>query len=164
MLVEDPSPLMPPQDTHVFLVEAKRSPLKNLHCDFLAYQDLRPQWGCFGYGGWMGGDSQPSYYEDNDYYKSKGDLHHAGEGVVVPAGTYFRIVDVAKSSYVADGSDIQSFEDLETGTRLVLECLDPRDENKRLRFVYWSHNETARKNFGKVTNQMVMLAIAATGL
>jgi hypothetical protein len=44
-------------------------------------------------------------------------------------------------------------------------CLDPRDSDKTLSFGYWHgvQNDQSRK-FDKVDNDMLALAIAATGL
>lgn len=147
------------QDTHVFLVQAKSSPLKSASLLREQHSDLTCCWG-------MNGSYSPGVYlEENDYYRSKVDLHHKETGQTIPAGSYFVLADVVDSSYVSEGSSIDpDFPESFAGKRVGMETLDPRDSTQRITFTYWSHDEPARSRFEKVTNQMVLIAIAATGL
>ena len=160
----EPSPLMVPdsdQDTHVFYVEAKPRKLKML-TQFDAYNDdLRPFWGC---------SPQKVFdpvviVEENDYYRSKAVLWNEDGDVELPKGTAFRLTGKEESRYVSDGSELEGFEGtFDTGVKVVMEALDPRDPDRRLQFRYWSTDQAARKRFKKITNQMEIVAIAATGL
>lgn len=160
MTPEKASPLMDAQDTHVFYVQAQSRQLRGVyppHSD-----DLRPQWGCFG-GGYGGGPGV--VVEEFDYFRSKIDRVHHETKRFIPAGSYYKLVDVEKSNYVATNESIQYFNDLATGKRVVMETLDPCDPDKRLTFKFWSHDEPSRESFEPThRDEMTIIAIAATGL
>lgn len=149
--------MMPEQDTHVFHVQAQVMKLKGVDLIHKAEQDLTC---CF-----LGDRGGPGVIlEELDYHRSKIDRVHHETKQEIPAGSYYILVDVEGSNYVATKENIQHFADLATGKKVVMETLDPRDSNKRLQFRFWSHDEPARDSFEQITNQMEKIAIAATGL
>ena len=111
--------------------------------------DLRCQW----YGGpaaprWDGA----GYYTSTTSWTIKA---KDGTEVSVPAGTHFFIE-------LEEGKKIDG---IEVGDYAELTCIDPRNPEQLLSFGYWHavHDDHSRK-FTKVENEMVALAIAATGL
>jgi hypothetical protein len=106
---------------------------------------------------WYGGPSSPEW-AGGGYYLSKEPLaikDEDGEQVVVPAGSHFVIG-------LEEGKEIGG---VAVGDYAHLICLDPRDDNKTLSFGYWhAIQDDQSTKFTKIENEMIVLAIAATGL
>ncbi len=128
--------------TEVVYVQAKARKLKLLMLDY--DDDLRCQW----YGKPGGPD-----WDGEGYYISK--VACAIDGVSIPSGSPF-IVSLEESKEI-DGVPV--------GDYACMTCVDPRDEDKTLSFGYWyGVQKDQSPNFTKVENDMMVLAIAATGL
>lgn len=155
------SPLM--DDTHVFLVEAERRPLKGVTRAWryaggdrdddivCGWMDLRYR--NKNYGEWVGRSVE------GHYYKSGVPLNY--EGTAIPIGSYFVCSQVEKNlPFCAEGEDLLD-EDM-VGDRATFETLHP-ETGERVRFTFWAH-QSGFPQFERITNQMVFIAIAATGL
>jgi hypothetical protein len=147
------SPLMPPpEDIEVAFVKATPMRLKGVNL-LIGSDDIR-----YAYPPSRDG----VVLEDCDYYSSKVERTHLESQQVIPAGAHYCLVDVERHAYGRKLTGIPN--NVAGGKQVVMETIDPRDPDKRLQFRYWSTNEEARTSFKKITNQMVILAIAATGL
>lgn len=150
-------------DTNVFLVEAEQSPLKGLTKAWWRAggerdSDIRCGWMDLRYrnknlGEWVGRSVE------GHYYKSGVPLNY--EETVIPIGSYFVCSKVEKNlPFMADGAELLD-EDM-VGDRATFETLHP-ETGARLRFTFWAH-QSGFPQFERITNQMVFIAIAATGL
>jgi len=111
--------------------------------------DLTHSWGYY----WT---KKPPEWEGEAYYISTRDLIHAETGLTIPAGSHFLLSELTEGKMLSE---------VEAGDFMCMTCLDPRDDNKTLSFGFWHGiQEDQSHNFAKVDNDMVVLAIAATGL
>lgn len=161
------SPLMSPQDAHVFMVEAELSPLKGLTRAFRDAQqghgdDLRCGWMGFRYnnknlGEWVG------RLVEGEYYESISLLHDNDTDTPIPVGNHFVVKRVEKNKpFISEDFLNEALDDDLVGDFCELETLHPVT-GRRLSFSFWA-NQNGFPQFRKVTNQMVVIAIAATGL
>jgi hypothetical protein len=132
-------------ETEVVYVQAKPRKLRLHMLDY--NDDLRCQW-------W--GPPGPQW-KGEGYYTST--VSHAinkdGETITVPVGSHF-IVELEEAKEI-DGVPV--------GDYARMTCLDPRDSDKMLSFGHWyGVQEDQSPNFNKIENDMMVLAIAATGL
>jgi hypothetical protein len=138
----------PPPTTEVVFVKAVVRKLRMLAHPF--YQDDLV---C----NWWGGPPTPDW-DGEGYYVSKTAYVHKNEDgteVTLPAGTYFVVA-------LEEGKEIGG---VAVGDYARIVCLDPSDPDKTLSFGYWhAVQEDLSHKFTKIDNEMVALAIAATGL
>ena len=160
--MEPSQPIVRPLDEHTFFVRAEASPLKNLSRAWRdSYEsgdgDLRCCWYGFSsknLGEWVGRSV------DGHYYKSGVPLTHNGI-TPIPIGTFFVCTKMEKNKpFCADPNDMVD-EDM-VGDFCTFETLHP-DTGERLSFSFWAHQQ-GFPQFERITNQMVSIAIAATGL
>ena len=106
---------------------------------------------------WYGGPTTPDW-DGEGYYTST--VAHSiksedGKTITVPAGSHFVIA-------LEEGKMIGG---VAVGDYAHMTCLDPRDADKTLSFGYWhALQDDQSRNFNKIDNAMMVLAIAATGL
>lgn len=137
---------VPPMDTEVVYVQAKARKLRFLMLD--CNDDLRSCW-------W--GPPGPDW-DGEGYYTSK--VEHSikdkdGADVHIPSGTPF-VVSLEEAKEIGG---------VPVGDYACMTCVDPRDDDKTLSFGYWyGVQKDQSPNFTKVENDMMVLAIAATGL
>ena len=92
------------------------------------------------------------YYTSTVSYAIKSE---DGTEITVPAGSYFVVA-------LEEGKMISG---VAVGDYARMTCVDPRDADKTLSFGYWyGVQKDQSPNFNKVENDMMVLAIAATGL
>lgn len=152
-----------PQDGHIFYVEAELSPLMRLSRLWAAVRrnadDLRCCWGGYRYpnenlGEWVGRSVEGCYYKSGVPLTSE-------DGTPIPIGSNFVCSRLEKNlPFCAEGQELLD-EDM-VGDRATFETLHP-ETGERIAFTFWAHQQ-GFPQFQKVNNQMVCIAIAATGL
>jgi hypothetical protein len=103
-------------------------------------------------------------WEEGGYYESTRELVHES-GVVIPNGSYFSLSNLTEGrSMVSQDKGELDYEQLK-GDHMVMKTFDPNDPTNILSFGFWHAAQVDQwRNFNKVDNAMVVLAIAATGL
>lgn len=156
------SPEMGPlMQLEVLNVEAASSPLKALSRAWETYgveNDLRPFWGgrIQNLGEWV------SDVVAGDYYQSKVPLHHDDFDITLPAGTYFIAEKAESKSFIAENFIDEALDDDLVGDFCQMAAPHPVT-GERMSFPFWA-NQNGFSQIDRVTNQMVILAIAASGL
>jgi hypothetical protein len=137
----EPADVPPIEDQEVVFV---KTVVRKLKLHMLDYDDgLRCQW--YGKPG-------PNW-DESGYYTSK--VANYVEGVSIPSGTPF-VVALEEAKEIGG---------VPVGDYARMTCMDPRDDDKTLSFGYWyGVQKDQSSNFTKVENDMMVLAIAATGL
>lgn len=141
---------VPPMDTEVVFVKAVVRKLRYLSTHPLPGHDD----GLVCH--WYGKPGAPQW-DGEGYYTSKVEHYFKDEdgGITVPAGTHFVVA-------LEEGKMISG---VAVGDYARMTCVDPRDADKTLSFGYWYGVQQDRSpDFTKIENDMMVLAIAATGL
>lgn len=157
----DNSETGPLMQLEVLNVEAASSPLKALTRAWETYgveDDLRPIWGSRqkNLGEWV------SNVVVGDYYRSKVPLRHDDFDITLPAGTYFIAEKAESKSFIAENFIDEALDDDLVGDFCQMAALHPVT-GERMSFSFWA-NQNGFPQIDRVTNQMVILAIAASGL
>lgn len=119
----------------------------------------------FPKGKWFGDFPFGGFWKQWDYYESAKSLHFThsldewfGAPLYLPPVSYWQCESVEQRPLCLD-----SDEDL-TGTYVILCTLHPVDQ-RILRFGFWpTSNTDLSQQFSRVENDMVVIALAATGL
>jgi len=168
-LTLDHYPVVEPADgsTEIVYVQAHTRKLRSLMQMDNAHSDLTCCHGslsrCWDYNSGPLPD-----WEDKAYYISNCVITHSETGLEMPAGTPFILAELTEGKImhrdpILDSTDAAN--PVPVGDYMRMICLDPRNPNKTLSFGYWHGiQDDQSRRYDKVDNDMVHLAIAATGL
>jgi hypothetical protein len=146
--------------TEVVYVKARPRKLKHLFESWHPHEDLTC---CHGSGRACWNDSPLPDWEDQAYYVSNCVIKHSETGLEMPAGTPFLLAELTEGKPLALGLD--ETHPVPVADYMCMVCLDPRDSKKMLSFGYWHGIQDDQSHkYDKVENEMLYLAIAATGL
>lgn len=147
-------------------VSAVLRKLKSLANTVDAFHDLRG-WGVPS-SGRTGPPRLPSVsfeeFKEALYVKSRKLLILDHANVVLPAGTFFRVAGTSTEAHPSKGKSKLFPKGEVVVERFVLTALHPDDPTKTVNYLYRFSNGFVGNLFEPIRNEMVSIAIAATGL